>query len=237
MTPTHSAKSPNQPPIAKGFLNRGGVYILGFLIVYFGMSWSVGITYSSIPDVRKTAAIVMGAFVALPVAVMHLGVQIIARRLLRRIRSLRPLPELLVLNVPGILFIGYLLTTSYWSMSAPAVFERFVLNPMPSSVRILQHGGGKINFAEGDRRVIQFEINDDDRATLIRQGKFSSTNSDRTGAEWNRLIWGYTQLDLDFQTPDTIYNRKLPPYQKEDVEEFLFCWTNSSTVVFFRLDR
>jgi hypothetical protein len=205
-------------------------------MVYVGVSWSVAITYSTIPEVRRIAAVVFGAFVAVPTVALHLGFQVVARRLLRRVGFLKSIPEMLLLNLPGTLFVGWLLASSYWAMSAGPVFERFVVRPMPPSVRVLEHGGGKLNFAEGDRRLIRFQINTQDLSALIREGEFARTESERTGPEWRRLIWGYTRLDLDLSTPDTIYKRRLPPFQPEDVEEFLLCWSNSPVVVFFRFD-
>lgn len=238
MTPLQSGIAIEQPLVTPpGFLRRFGVYVVGCMIVYLGVSWSVGVTYSSIPEVRRIVAIVFGALPAALAAGLHCGAQAMARRLLRRVRSLKPFPEAVLLNLPGSLFVAWLLVSAYWAMSAQPVFEHFVVRPMPASVRVLQHAGGKINFAEGDRRVIRFEISSADLSALVSQGKFARAESERTGPEWKRLIRGYTRLDLDFPTPDRIYKRQLPPFQHEDVQEFLFCWSNSPAVVFFRLDK
>jgi hypothetical protein len=237
MTSVHSV-APGQPLVTPpGFLRRFGVYVVGCIMVYLGVGWSEGVTYSSIPEVRWFAALVLSAPPAVLMTGLHFGAQVIARPLLRRVHSLKPFPEAVLLNLPGSLLVAWLLLTSYLAMSARPVFEHFVVRPMPASVRVLQHAGGMINFAEGDRRVIRFEISSADLSELVSHGKFAPTESERTGPEWKRLIWGYTRLDLDFPTPDRIYKRQLPPFQHEDVEEFLFCWSNSPAVVFFRLDK
>ena len=108
---------------------------------------------------------------------------------------------------------------------------------MPPSVRVLGHGGGKINFAEGDQRAIRFEIGAQDLSAMVRQGEFSSVASERTADEWRSLIQYPTRLDLDFPKPHLVSRRQLPPFQPDDVEEFLLCWSNSPVVVFVRLDR
>lgn len=144
---------------------------------------------------------------------------------------------MLLLNLPGTVVVGCLLAMAYGSMSAKSVFEKFVARPMPGSVRVLEHGGGKINFAEGDQRAIRFEIDAQDLSAIVRGGKFAPFESERTADEWQGLIFYPTRLDLDFSTPHRVYRRQLPPFQPDDVEEFLLCWTNSPAVVFVRLDR
>lgn len=157
--------------------------------------------------------------------------------MLREVWVLRPIPEMAILNLPATVAVGLLLAMAYGSMSAQSVFEKFVARPMPASVRVLGHGGGKINFAEGDQRAIRFEIGAQDLSAMVRHGEFSSVASERTADEWQRLILHSSRLDLDFPTPHLVYRRQLPPFQPDDVEEFLQCWTNSPVVVFVRLDR
>jgi hypothetical protein len=216
---------------------RFGAYLVGCLIVLSGVSWSQAVTYSTIAEGRWMVAVVLGPFLAVPVAVCHFGLQVFARRMLRKARFLRPIPEMLLLNLPGAVAIGCLLATAYGAMSAKSVFEKFVAHPMPPSVRVLEHGGGKINFAEGDQRAILFEIDAQDLSAVVREGKFALIESERTDDDWQELILYPTRLDLDFSTPQRVYRRQLPPFLPDDVEEFLLCWTNSPVVVFVRLDR
>lgn len=227
------------PPVleAPGFVARFGVYFVGCLIVVLGVSWSQAVTYSTIPETRRAVALVLGPFLASPFVPLHLGVQVGARWLLRKVWRLRPLPEMLLLNLPCTVVAGLLLVTAYGSMSGTGVFEKFVIHPMPRSVRVLEHGGGKLNFAEGDQRAIRFEIDAQDLSALVRQGKFASVESERTADGWRGLILHPTRLDLDLSTPHLVYRRQLPPFQPDDVEEFLLCWTNSPVVVFVRRDR
>lgn len=213
------------------------VYLVGCLIVLTGVSWSVAVSYSSIPEGRAMVAVVLGPLLAIPVAVGHLGVQVGARWVLRKVRFLRPIPEMLLLNLPGTVVVAVLLAMAYGSTSAKSVFEKFVAYPMPPSVRVLEHGGGRLNFAEGDQRAIRFEIDAQDLSTIVREGKFAPIESERTADEWQGVIFHPTRLDLDFSTPHRVYRRQLPPFQPDDVEEFLLCWTNSPVVVFVRLDK
>jgi hypothetical protein len=227
------------PPVLKppGFVARFGAYFAGCLIVLIGVSWSVAVPYSSIPEIRPMVAVVLGPIFAIPAAGGHFGLQVLARWMLRKVWVLRPIPEMLFLNLPATVAVGWLLAMAYGSMSAKSVFEKFVARPMPASVRVLGHGGGKINFAEGDQRAIRFEIGAQDLSAMVRQGEFSSVASERTADEWQKLILHSSRLDLDFPTPHRVYRRQLPPFLPDDVEEFLLCWTNSRVVVFVRLDR
>ncbi len=236
-----SGPAPVKPiaPILKppGFVARLGVYLVGCLIVVLGVSWSHAVTYSTDPDTRRAVALVLGPILASPFVPLHLGVQVGARWLLRKVWRLRPLPEMLLLNLPCSVVAGLLLVMAYESMSPTSVFEKFVVHPMPRSVRVLEHGGGKLNFAEGDQRAIRFEIDAQDLSALVRLGKFVSVESERTADEWRGLILHPTRMDLDLSTPHLVYRRQLPPFQPDDVEEFLLCWTNSPVVVFVRRDR
>lgn len=60
------------------------------------------------------------------------------------------------------------------------VFRDFVCDPMPTSVSAVKASGG-IAFAGGNV-VVDFSIEDRDRGTLLRQGKFSEPDKDDT--EW-----------------------------------------------------
>jgi hypothetical protein len=180
---------------------------------------------------------VLGPLFGIPAAGLHFVFQVEARRMLRKARLLRPIPEMVLLNLPGAVVVGVLLAQAYGSMSAKSVFEKFVAHPMPPSVRVLEHGGGKINFAEGDQRAVRFEIDAQDLSAVVREGRFALIESERTDDDWQELILYPTRIDLDFSTPHRVYRRQLPPFLPDDVEEFLLCWTNSPVVVFVRLDR
>jgi hypothetical protein len=238
MAPGPSSEPP-VPPVLKptGFVGRFGAYFAGGLIVLVGVSWAVAVPYSSIPEIRPMVAVVLGPILAIPAAGAHFGLQVLARWMLRKVWVLRPIPEMAILNLPATVAVGLLLAMAYGSMSAQSVFEKFVARPMPASVRVLGHGGGKINFAEGDQRAIRFEIGAEDLSAMVRHGEFSSVASERTADEWQRLILHSSRLDLDFPTPHLVYRRQLPPFQPDDVEEFLLCWSNRPVVVFVRLDR
>ncbi len=238
MAPGPSSDTP-VPPVLKptGFVGRFGAYFAGGLIVVIGLSWSEAVTYSTIPEIRRSVALVLGPYVAISIATMHFGFQVLARWMLRKVWVLRPIPEMLLINLPATVAVGWLLARAYWTMSDRPIFETFVARPMPPSVRVLGHGGGKINFAEGDQRAIRFEIGAEDLSAMVRHGEFSSVASERTADEWQRLILHSSRLDLDFPTPHLVYRRQLPPFQPDDVEEFLLCWSNSPVVVFIRLDR
>jgi len=227
------------PPVLKppGFAARFGVYVVGCLIVLTGVSWSVAVPYSSISEIRPMVAVVFGPIFGIPAAGLHFALQVEARRRLRKAGFLRPIPEMVLLNLPGAVVVVVVLALAYGSMSAKSVFEKFVARPMPPSVRVREHGGGKVNFAEGDQRAIRFEIDAQDLSAVVREGKFAPIESERTADEWQELIFYPTRLDLDFSTPQRVYRRQLPPFLPDDVEEFLLCWTNSPVVVFVRLDR
>ena len=92
-------------------------------------------------------AVVFGPILAIPAAGGHFGLQVLARWMLREVWVLRPIPEMLLLNLPAIVVVGGVLARAYWTMSDRPIFETFVARPMPASVRVLGHGGGKINFA------------------------------------------------------------------------------------------
>ena len=237
-----ASKPPSVTPIPpylepSGFVGKFGAYLVGCLMVLIGLSWAVAVPYSSISETRRSVAMVLGPLFGIPGAGLHFVFQVEARRLLRKARLLRPIPEMVLLNLPGAVVVGVLLAQAYGSMSAKSVFEKFVAHPMPRSVRVLEHGGGKINFAEGDQRAVRFEIDAQDLSAVVREGRFALIESERTDDDWQELILYPTRIDLDFSTPHRVYRRQLPPFLPDDVEEFLLCWTNSPVVVFVRLDR
>ena len=59
-----------------GFVGRLGAYIAGCLIVVIGLNWSEAVTYSTIPEIRRAVALVLGPYVAISIATMHFGFQV-----------------------------------------------------------------------------------------------------------------------------------------------------------------
>lgn len=86
--------------------------------------------------------------------------------------------SVLVLTVFG--FVRALTPRDVSKEKPEKVFRDFVCDPMPPSVSDLKAGGG-IAFAGGNV-VVDFTIEDRDRETLLRQGKFSTP--DKHDAEW-----------------------------------------------------
>ena len=149
-------------------LRKRGLYVIGVVLVYVGVSWSFAISQSSIADVRWIDGLVMGPMMATQLAGLHLLLQWLLRNLVRRFRIMRPLREALVLNVPVMALMCFWVFGAYRGTAAVPIFERFVMKPIPPSVRVVGHGGGKGNFAEGARVGIWFEVEPRHRSDLIR---------------------------------------------------------------------
>jgi hypothetical protein len=220
------------PPATGGgsFWKKRGLYLLGVLLVYIGVGWSFAIGYSSIAEIRWTVGCVMGPIMATPLAGLHLLLQWLLRKLVRRFAALRPLHEALVLNVPVAALMCVWIVGAYRGTAAKPVFERFVAKPIPSSVRVVSHGGGQVNFAEGVRIRIWFEIEPGQRSDLIRNGGFTATADDSGADYWKRRFWYHARLEIPLAAPYEMYIR-----ESRSRTEYLFCPSNGLSVFYLRL--
>lgn len=248
------------PAVAGGgsFWRKRGLYLLGVLLVYVGVSWSFAIGYSSISDVRWSAGVGFGPIVATPLAGLHLLLQYLLRGSVRRFVALRPLREALVLNLPVTALMCVWVIGAYRGTSARPVFERFVTKPIPPSVRVVGHGGGQVNFAEGVRVGIWFEIEPSDLRDLIRTGGFAATENDEGAEYWKRQFRQNARLDVPLAAPYAVFLRESKPRTNAlqtsytdgahtsryvaksvsyDVGEYLLCPSNSASVFYLRLAR
>jgi hypothetical protein len=258
---TGAGESSGLAPHATGggsFWKKRGLYLLGILLVYIGVSWSFAIGYSSITEIRWSVGCVMGPIIATPLAGLHLVLQWLLRKLVRRFAALRPLHEGLVLNAPVAALMCVWVVGAYRGTAAKPVFERFVTKPIPSSVRIVSHGGGQENFAEGARIGIWFEIEPGQRCDLIRTGGFTATADDHGAEYWKGQFWYFARVEIPLAAPYEVYFRESRPRTNEmkfsytegahttrdivksvqyDVTEYLFCPANGLSVFYLRLAK
>ena len=242
----------------ESFWKKRGCYLLGVSLVYVGVSWSYAIGYSSISEIRWIVGPVMGPIIATPLAGLHFVFQWLLRKFVRRFVALRSLREALVLNAPVVALMCVGLVSAYRGTAARPVFERFISNPIAPSVRIISHGGGAVNFAEGVKIGIWFEIDPGHLGDLIRAGGFMVTKDDHYAEYWKRLFRVYARLDVPLAPPYAVYFRESKPRSNElqysytegadtrretvkslsyDVREYLFCPSNILSVFYLRLPR
>lgn len=248
------------PAVAGGgsFWKKRGLYLLGVVLVYVGVCWSFAIGYSSIPSIRWSIGLLLGPVIATPLAGLHLLLQWLLRASVRRFVALRPLREALVLNLPVTALMCVWVIGAYRGTAARPVFERFVTKPIPSSVRIVGHGGGQDNFAEGVRVGIWFEIEPSDLSNLIRTGGFVPTEDNEGTEYWKRQLRQNARLDVPLAASYALFLRESKPRTNAvqmsyidggqtsryvaksvsyDVGEYLVCPSNSASVFYLRLAR
>ena len=226
--------------------------------MYVGVGWSLAIGYSSIPEIRYIVGFILGPIMATPLAALHLLVQCFLRKLARLFVQLRPWPEAVVLNLPVTILMGVWIINAYHSTGARAVFERFLAKPIPSSVHVIAHGGGQVNFAEGVRVGIHFEIEPRQLQSLIHSGGFAPKEDDRGAEYWKSQFWNISRLDAPLAPPYALYFRETHPRTNQmsvsytdggntsqdvvksvqyEVDEYLFCPSNNLSVFYLRLAR
>jgi len=231
---------------------------LGLLLVYIGVSWSFAIGYSSISDTRWAVGLVMGPIFATPLAGLHLFLQWLFRKLIARIVALQPLREAVVLNLPVTALMSASVLVAYHDTGPEAVFERFVAKPIPPSVRIVGHGGGQVNFAEGVCVGICFEIEPSHLRDLIVTGGFTTAQDDHGAEFWKAQFQHQARLDVPLAAPYAVYFRGSRPRTNQvqvsytegthtspdimksvsyDVGEYLFCPSNGLSVFYLRLAK
>lgn len=235
---------------------RYGVYWIGLFIVYAGITWSFAVGYSSNPKTQLVVGVIMGPLIATLPAGIHLIFQWVARKITRKLFKWGARKEVVVLNLPALVLMAMAVGPSYYFTSARPIFEQYVTKPIPSSVRIVEYGGGQINISEGASVGIHFQIEPEELQKLLLTGGFMMVDDDSGLNRWKYCFSHYAQIDMAFTTPYVVYYRNAPwrantPSLNPDEEktyaspkvseltyekaDFLFCPTNSREVYYLRL--
>ncbi|MGC3959525.1 MAG: hypothetical protein QM813_16740 [Verrucomicrobiota bacterium] len=199
-----------------------------------------------------------GHFVSTPLAGFHFALQWFVRKRIRRLCPLKPLFETLVLNLPIATLMCGIVIGAYRNTAAQPVFERFVATPLPPSAKIIAHGGGQMNFSEGVRIGIWFEIQPGDLNKLIEGGGFHVYEDKFDYKHWKERFWHYARLDIPLTPPYQVFLRESRPktntthvtYIEDtkstshdvaavsyEVSEYLFYPSNSVSVFYLRFAK
>jgi hypothetical protein len=238
-TPQDAGTIHEVPPIARTpkqktrYWRRFGAYLVGMAIVLVGTAWSVAVDYSTIPDIRILVAFFLGPFVAFFPIIINTLLQMGIRHVLRKRVVLSPLKETLAMNVPAVLFSLFLLVYTYSHTKPQYLFEAVFKRPVPTSVRNLEHSGGKINMSEPDHHALRFEIASNDLKEMIEAGKFAraGVEDEKLVYSWEGFIWNTTRMKFDLAKPYEMYVRRTEKGIAH-IDEFLFCSSNGTSVFY-----
>lgn len=218
----------------------------------------MAVNYSSISEIRWNVGLVIGPILATLPAILHFGLQWMLRKRVHRFFPSKPWSEAMLLNLPVAVLGCLSVIGAYRGTAAKPVFEKFLSQPIPSSVKIIRHGGGQINFAEGTRIGIWFEIEQNQLKNLIKDASFELVKDDGETEYWKSLFWNYSRLNVPLKPPYDLYFRESNSQTKRaamsstgdghteqesiksvsyDVGEYLFCPSNSLSVFYLRLSH